>query len=443
MQVDPRPLRCCGVIPLTLTVLAALHVGIAPSAHAQGQPAPPTPSLDTVMVNLLSFNCFALGFDISDPWGPNLARICDVPSTGAGNSTGGGAASPQASTLSMQNSVIQERMERAKRKKQQASSPAASATARGRSGSARLKDSDAPGESGTPSTGSRFDIFASGSYESLDRDVTPFEDGYDSSIVGGAFGFDYQFNDTVVAGFVAGYRKQDADFRGGGNFEMSALEPSVYALVLPSPRTFLQFCAGYGGQNSDVNRRVHFDVDEGGTPRNIDGTAASAADSKAYNASALFGFDQPAGRFTFGPRAGVNYAKTKIDPYEETGGTGLELRLNGRTVESLQAVVAFYGSAAFSTKHGVVVPQLNLRYVHEFEDDPSVLSAQFAEDLRGPTAVTFGYRTNTPDADYFNADAGVAVMFARGVQFFVNLRTMFGNNTFESSAGTIGVRFEL
>jgi outer membrane autotransporter protein len=139
----------------------------------------------------------------------------------------------------------------------------------------------------------------------------------------------------------------------------------------------------------------------------------------------------------------VNYARTKIDPYTETGGTGLELRLDGRTVESFQAVVAFYGSAAISTKHGVVVPQLNLRYIHEFEDDPTIVNAQFAEDLHGPTAVTFGYRTNTPDADFFNVEAGVAVMFARGIQFFVNLRTMFGNDNFDSSAGTIGMRFEL
>jgi uncharacterized protein with beta-barrel porin domain len=258
--------------------------------------------------------------------------------------------------------------------------PSASASG-GRAGRGRGEASETTAGSGSSSVSSRFNIFASGAYETLDRNVTPFEDGYDSSVVGGAFGFDYQFNDKVVAGLVAGYRKQDADFKGGGDFKMTAFEPSIYVSVLPSPKTFLQFVAGYGGQNSDVNRAVHFEVV--GSGASVDGTAASAGDANAYSASAQFGFDQPAGRFTYGPRVGVNYGQTKIDPYSETGGTGLELTIDGRTVKSLQGVVAFYGSWAISTKNGIVLPQFNLGYVHEFEDDASIVTAQFAEDIRG------------------------------------------------------------
>ena len=120
---------------------------------------------------------------------------------------------------------------------------------RGRSGNGRREGSETPTDSGSSSASSGFSVFASGSYETLDRNVTPFEDGYDSSILGGAFGFDYQFNDKVVAGMVVGYRKQDADFKRGGDFKMTAFEPSIYVSVLPSPKTFLQFVAGYGGQN--------------------------------------------------------------------------------------------------------------------------------------------------------------------------------------------------
>jgi outer membrane autotransporter protein len=437
MRIDTRLPRTCGSTSLILAVACVL--GVAPCAHAQSQPPPVTPTLDEQVLFYLGNNCANLDPTGADGFGPNLETLCGYPS-GVPAAAGGGAASPQGSTLSLQNSVIQERLERAKEKGGHAGTASTAAASRGRSGRGRAENAESASESGSSSVASRFNIFASGSYETLDRSITPFEDGYDSSVIGGAFGFDYQFNDKVVAGLVAGYRQQDADFKGGGDFKMTAFEPSIYVSVLPSPKTFLQFVAGYGGQSSDVNRAVHFEVI--GSGASVDGTAASVGDANAYNASAQFGFDQPAGRFTYGPRVGVNYGQTKIDPYSETGGTGLELTIDGRTVKSFQAVVAFYGSWAISTKNAIVLPQFNVGYVHEFEDDASIVTAQFAEDVR-PIPTRFTYGTSVPDSDFFNIEAGVSTVFARGIQFFVNLRTMVGNDNFDNTGGTIGIRFEL
>jgi outer membrane autotransporter protein len=411
---------------------------VAPAAHAGTLP-PVTQTLDFQVEFYLGNNCANLDPTGAGGFGNNLATICGYPG-GVPSAAGGGAASPQGSTLSLQNSVIQERLERAKEKGGHVSTPSTAGKSGGRSGRGRGEGSATTADPGSSSVSSRFNIFASGSYETLDRNVTAFEDGYDSSVVGGAFGFDYQFNDKVVAGLVAGYRKQDADFKGGGDFQMTAFEPSIYVSILPSPKTFLQFVAGYGGQSSDVNRAVHFEVV--GSGAFVDGTAASVGDANAYNASAQFGFDQPAGRFTYGPRVGVNYGQTKIDPYSETGGTGLELTIDGRTVKSLQGVVGFYGSWAISTKNAVVLPQFDVGYVHEFEDDASIVTAQFAEDVR-PTPTRFTYGTSVPDSDFFNIEAGVSTVFTRGIQFFVNLRTMLGNDNFDNTGGTIGIRFEL
>jgi uncharacterized protein YhjY with autotransporter beta-barrel domain len=436
MHIDTRSLRSCGSASLILTIACALGAAVTPGVHAQSEPIP-VPTLDDQVLFYLGNNCSNLDPTGAGGFGPNLENICFYPQ-GIPATAGGGAASPQGSTLSLQNSVIQERLERAKRKKDEESSDSSvAAVMRGRSGKGPAEGGS---DSGSSSISKRFSIFASGGYEALDRNVTPYEDGYDSSVLGAAFGFDYQFNDMVVAGMVLGYRQQDADFDGGGDFEMKAFEPSLYALVLPSPKTFLQFVAGYGAQNSDVNRAVHFEVVDSGA--SVDGTAASAGDANAYNASALFGFDQPAGRFTYGPRVGLNYAQTKIDPYSETGGTGLELTIQGRTVKSFQATAGFYGSWAISTKNGIVLPQFTVGYVHEFEDDASIVTAQFAEDLR-PTPTVFTYGTSVPDSDFFNADAGVSVAFARGIQFFVNIRAMLGNSNFDNAGGTVGIRFEL
>lgn len=426
-------------VPRMLVIAGVLAVGIAPVAQAQSI-TQFNLTLDNQVEFYLGNQCSNLDPAGAGGFGPNLSNICGYPQ-GVPSAAGGGSASPQGSTQSIQNSVIQERLERAKQKQDAGNkgSTGVSGLLRGRSGKAQTSSA---GASVVDASSGRFDIFASGSYESLDRNVTPFEDGYDSSVLGGAFGFDYQFNDAVVAGVVAGYRRQHADFKGGGDFKMTAIEPTVFVSVLPSPRTFLQFVAGYGGQNSDVNRHAHFEVDSGGSITSADGTAASSADANAYSVSAQFGFDQPAGRFTYGPRVGVNYGRTKIDAYSETGGTGLELTFDGRTVKSFQAIAAFYGSWAISTKRGVVLPQFNVGYVHEFENDASIVTARFAEDVR-PTPTVFTYRTSVPDEDFYNVEAGVAAVFAKGTQFFVNLRWMGGNENFDNVGGTIGVRFEL
>jgi outer membrane autotransporter protein len=425
----------------TLALAAAIAGCGAPPARAQ--------SLNDQVVSLISGNCSALGYDPSglpNAFGPNLSTICNAQGV-PGNPAGGGAASPQGGTLSLQNNlVVQQRLERAKKNKQQDNqgSPVVSALFNGRSGGKQSETKVATDDSGSSVASSGFNIFASGTYESVDQNLSPFENSYSSSILGGAVGFDYQFNDAVVAGLVVGYREQDADYgQGGGNFEMTAVEPSVYVSVLPSPSTFLQFVAGYGSHSSDVLRNVALTIETGGTGPTFAGPAASATDANAYSGAAQFGYDHAAGRFTFGPRIGVNYNRTTIDPYTETGTTGLELRVQERTVKSLQGLVSFYGSGAFSTKSGVVIPQLNVEYVHEFEDEASIVSAQFAEDLRGPDAVTFPYQTNVPDSDFFNVGAGVGVVFAHGIQLFVNLRTMLGNSNFDSTSGTIGLRFEL
>ena len=100
-------------------------------------------------------------------------------------------------------------------------------------------------------------------------------------------------------------------------------------------------------------------------------------------------------------------------------------------------------SAAFGVKSGVIVPQLNLEYVREFEDDASILTARFAQDGRGADATSFTYQTNVPDSAFFNVEAGVGAVLAHGIQVFLNFRTTVGNDLFTNTGGTIGLRWEL
>ena len=422
--------------------VAVALIGLAGPSRAQ--------SLNDEVERLLGDNCIALGRGTlpQDPaeFGANLLAICEVPTTSNPSSSGGGAASSQGSSLSIESAAIRKRLKRARDRKDAQEGGTSSSWGKASAYNAQLLAPGAAAGAETSLGSQRFDFFASASYESLDRNLTDFEDAYDSKVTGATLGADYQFTDSFVMGVVATARKQEGDFGGGGRFEKKSFEPALYASFLPSESTFLQIVAGMGSQDFDATRNAQFTVDRpDGDPDQITelgGLIANATESDVLSAGATFGWDRSVKSFTFGPRVGVSWASTEVDGYVESGTTGLELRVLDSEVDSLQGIVGFFGSTAISGSHGVFVPQFTVEYVHEFEDSPATLSAQFVEDLREANALTFNYLTNTPDADFFNLDIGFAQVFPGGTQLFVNIRTVLGNSLFDSYSGTLGMRFE-
>jgi len=156
----------------------------------------------------------------------------------------------------------------------------------------------------------------------------------------------------------------------------------------------------------------------------------------------MTGYDHPIGRFTIGPRAGVNYSNTKISNFTENGSTGIELKYDDQWINSLQSVLGVQGSAAFSTGVGVLVPQFNANYIHEFANSQRHINVQFAQDL-SPTPTRFTFQNDVPVRNYFNLGTGLIMVLPNGWQPFVNFRAMVGNEQFNNYAGTFGLRFEL
>ncbi|MGD8376094.1 MAG: autotransporter outer membrane beta-barrel domain-containing protein [Acidobacteriota bacterium] len=435
-----------------LAVALLLGVGVSHPALAQ--------SLNDQYVRLLSNNCEGLLGPNGTPgrveFGPNLFNICTIPATGSGSAAGGGSASVRSSVNSVQNTVLQRRLDRARGNQPPGGGGGGGGTAPSPWAtwepgaevslvtSTPTWEADGGGGHGDLLS-RRWDVFASLGYESLDRTVTDFEDGYSSGIGGITVGFDYRFADWVVAGLLLTYSNQDGDFDGGGDFDITSLIPTLYASFLPSDRSFVQVVLGRSSQSSDVQRNVQLvlqSADPSGF-RIASGMPSSSVDGTVDLAGAQGGYDFSSGRFTYGPRAAVNYSKTDVDAYVEDGSSGLELQVTNQSVKSVQGVLGFFGSWALSSKRGVFLPQLNVEYVREFEDVPDVLNAQFVEDLRGPDATVFPYQTNTPDSDFFNVEVGFSAVLANGIQPYVTLRGMFGNDLFDSYAINAGVRFEL
>ena len=195
----------------------------------------------TQQVNqLLANGCQALGTLTRDvngtptELGPQLAGLCAFPSTPTSASTGGGAASVQGSAASILNRVLLQRMYETDEEEGQV--PTRSSSMKFNplgsllSGFGRTSSVSSPfyaattaggGSTATFTSGSQrrwngLGFFASGLVESLNRDITTFQDGYKSNILGITGGADYRFSKKLVAGLALSYSNTDGDFRSGG-----------------------------------------------------------------------------------------------------------------------------------------------------------------------------------------------------------------------------------
>ncbi|MCH8041815.1 MAG: autotransporter outer membrane beta-barrel domain-containing protein [Nitrospinae bacterium] len=407
------PLPSLGTLFLgTIGVVFLLAGGLPQPTHAQ--------TLDAAIINQLRGDCDVLtGVGVGSAVGlsAELNSICAGSDSGPGPgaSSGGGTGSAQTLGVSVEN-----------RRK------------------VRLEgEQDKNGSTATQGAsfnlGKGVSLFVSANIESLDRDVTTFADGFDSTGLGGTVGGDYRVNDQVVAGVAINYTNRDGDFDGGGNFSTNSYGGILFASFLPVPGFFADIAVGYSGHNYLVARPVSYVEDTSGTT--ISGTASSNTEGQEVSVRVLAGHDHSIGNLTFGPRVGLNFSHNDIDSYSETGGGGLALSYDDQDVTSLQGTLGIQGSAAVSTPYGVWVPQATADYVHEFENDQRDITVQFAGDGRA-TPTKFSFQTEKPVRNFFNLGIGTVLILPNGFQPFVNFRAMAGNEQFNNYAGTIGVRIE-
>ena len=423
--------------------------------------------LDQQVKQLLGNNCAGLGpldqpgNNTDSKFGNELNGLCKFPTTTGALSAGGGAASVQGSAASILNRVLLQRMYETDEEEGQVHARSSSMRLNPfsslLSGFGHASSVSSPlyaattadgGSAATFSSGSQgrwhgLGLFASGLVESLNRDITTFQDGYKSNILGITAGADYRFSKRLVAGLALSYSNTDGDFRSGGNFSTNSYGGLLFASYLPTDRTFMQVTGGYTRNNYLVSRAVNASVDDGsGTPRPASGLASSNSNGNVFNLGLMTGYDHPIGRFTIGPRAGVNYSNTKIGDYGENGSTGVELKYDNQWINSVQSVLGVQGSAAFSTGLGVLVPQFNADYIHEFANSQRFINVQFAQDGRdNPTK--FRFQNDVPVRNYFNLGTGLMMVLPNGWQPFVNFRAMVGNEQFNNYAGMFGLRIEL
>ena len=136
----------------------------------------------------------------------------------------------------------------------------------------------------------------------------------------------------------------------------------------------------------------------------------------------------------------VDWQRTRIDAYEETGGAGLALVVPGRAITSRRGRVDLGLSRTLPADWGVWQPQLRLGWRHEFANPARPLAVTFAGDATNTPVV---FDTDDADADWGEAGLGAVFVFTGGHSAFVEWRQRFGHAFLGERLLAVGWRMEL
>jgi uncharacterized protein YhjY with autotransporter beta-barrel domain len=394
-------------------------------------------SLNDQVKNQLDDNCTGLlgapaDFDTNGdggatppPLGPNLIYACGTPTTTSGVSAGASGAT-QTSTF-LPSTAIEERLSRAR---------------------------DGEDETGASSTdielGGGISLFITGEYEDREKEGTDFQDETDSDNTTLTVGADTPFSEKWVGGVALSVKNEDGDFESGGGFDNDTIGVFFYGSFLPAERFFVDVVVGYSTIDLDIERNTEYEILDNGIPPNdadgnprlpLSGTAKSDdADADEFTASILLGYDYPMGKYTVGPRVGLQWKQTDFDSYDETGDSGLELSYSDHSIISRRIVLGLFASTAISTGSAVLVPQITVDYINESEDDRDSITASFVEDLRGDDAKKFKFETDEWESDWLEIGIGLVAVFPNDVQAFANYSAYASNDLYDSWTASAGVR---
>jgi outer membrane autotransporter protein len=273
-------------------------------------------------------------------------------------------------------------------------------------------------------------LFVSADYQHKFYDGSA-EANFDSNRGGLTVGLDSRMDWGLIGGALS-YSHTAGEFdHDGGDFDQDSFGGIFYGSYYPSDSSFIDGVIGLAGKGYSLDRTV---VLGGG----ILGKAQGDTLGFEFQSSLSGGYDFSFDNFTIGPRVGFHYLRTELDDFTESG-SPLALHYQEQAEDSLTSTVGFQGSMAISTSFGVVVPQVNAEYVHEFLNDRRTIHAFTTDGTNTPV----NFVTDPPDRDYFNVGAGVVFVLPEGISPFINFSAEVANRFEETQTVTAGVRLEL
>ena len=278
-------------------------------------------------------------------------------------------------------------------------------------------------------------LFASLDHARSFRSDDAIEAAFDAEATTATVGIDWNPAKRWQLGLTLNHGHEDQVFRGSfGRTDANTTGLIAVGSFDATDRVTLDGYLGRTWGSQDVRRVVSF----------VDGSApvAETASPGLHKTLGGVALDAtfPHGAFEWRGSIGFDAARTAIDAYAESGGSGFDLAVPSRsiTTERGRIEVAFARTASFSW--GVWQPELRGGLIHEFGNDARTVGVRFLQDT-GNTVVTFD--TGAPDRDWAQANFSSTFVLPHGNSGFFSIGREFGHSTSTATTFAIGWRVEL
>lgn len=313
---------------------------------------------------------------------------------------------------------------------------------------AGLDSGEAPAAAAAPAPEPKRDrpwgFFVNGRLSRGDREAGVDETGFDFDTAGVTVGFDRAAGANSFFGAALSALDNQTDLDdAGGELDVSGLALTLYGIWEAGEHGYLQATATYGQNSYEQARRMELPVVGTLTARaDFDG------DQLAGTLEGGFSWDGDRGTATLFGRG--SYSAAKVDAFRETGATALlpgtpftadfGVAVEEQELTSLLGELGIDLSRVFQLSRGLVVPQINVSYLHEFDDDAQRIRGFYLGDVAA--ASSFELFTDEPDRDFFNVGASLRFQFLWG-SFFVAYDRELERGDFDLETFNAGLRFEL
>jgi outer membrane autotransporter protein len=282
-----------------------------------------------------------------------------------------------------------------------------------------------PGIRQTQPNGAWIDGFGKWADQDADRGFT----GFTSSIGGLGVGIDNLVDDGFLVGvsFGQGHTTIHLDHdRGRGDID--SYFGSLYGSLFDE-RSYIDVALSYGRQSFD-NARL---VEDGALIE----SAESSHNGDLFSAYTEAGFNIEMKDLVVQPFVALEYIYLDEESYDESGASGVNLLVDGRTTDSLVSDLGLRFTRPFEKGDWTCVPDVTVAWRHDFDIDNRAITAAFD----GSPGVSFTTRSRDIDKDGLIIGGGVTMLNKAGVNMYVRFDgELRGDYTSQRLSG--GLRFE-
>ncbi|MBB1074203.1 autotransporter outer membrane beta-barrel domain-containing protein [Rhodoferax sp. 4810] len=292
----------------------------------------------------------------------------------------------------------------------------------------------------------KFSTFMNMKYANNTQDANNYTTGYATKDWYLTLGADYRLSPNLITGLLANMSQGSTDYnRDKGTMDSNGWGIGSYGTYYWDNGGFVEGIVGYNNNNYDLKRKIAYSLAANDTMVTVNQIAKSSPDAKIFYASIGGGYAIDRQAFTMTPKLSFNYLKNAVDDYQErmsnpdAPGGSLAMTYTDQTYTSLTSKLGVMVAKAISTGTGVLVPQMSVDWVHEFDNDQQRLDAALLNDVSN---TPLPIMTAKPDRNYFDLGLGLSGQFAQGRSGFVAVNTLLGCEDTDNYTITGGFRME-